>query len=46
LDLTDGEEDLEVLEETEAFEMLDASSEETVAVALTLETLCSPLGIE
>jgi hypothetical protein len=46
LDLADGEVDLEVLGETEAFEVLDASLEETVALALSLETLCFPLAIE
>jgi hypothetical protein len=38
--------DLEKLEETVAFEVLDASSEEMVALALILETICFPLAIE
>jgi hypothetical protein len=44
--LADGEVDLEKLDETVAFEVLDASSEETVALVLILETLCFPLAIE
>jgi hypothetical protein len=46
LDLPDREVDLEVLEEVEALEVLDASPEEMVALALSLETLCFYLAIE
>ncbi|KAK1679473.1 hypothetical protein QYE76_040321 [Lolium multiflorum] len=44
--LADGEVNLEKLEETVDFEVLDASSEEMMALALILETLCFPLAIK